>query len=177
MALAYLGLGTNLRDRRQNLLAALDGISEQATIELLSSIYETEPVGYKEQPTFLNAVCCISTRLNPDHLLDQAKEIETSLGRIQSFRNAPRIIDIDILLYDNIVMKTDRLTIPHPQLSRRAFVLIPLAEIAPEVRHPETNQTIKQLRDSLESIEGVHKWADKSNLSDVIRRHNVSGIS
>ncbi len=177
MALAYLGLGTNLGDRKQNLLLALDRISEQASIQLLSSIYETEPVGYKEQPSFLNAVCCVYTRLSPDQLLNQAKEIETSFGRIQSFRNAPRIIDIDILLYDNIIMKTDRLTIPHPQLSRRAFVLIPLAEIAPDVRHPETNQTIKQLLDSMESIEGVYKWADKSYLSEVIRSHNVSGIS
>jgi len=176
MATVYLGLGTNIGDRKQNLVTALELISEHAVIELLSSIYETEPVGYKEQPLFLNAACHISTALSPEQLLKLAKEIESSLGRKKSFPNAPRPIDIDILLYDNIVIKQAQLTIPHPQLTMRAFVLIPLAEIAPEVLHPENNRTIKQLLDHLDSVDGVRKWADRSEFNCTTRRYHVSGI-
>ena len=176
MATAYLGLGTNIGDRKQNLIAALELISERAIIELLSSIYETEPVGYKEQPLFLNAACRISTALSPEQLLKLAKEIEDSLGRRKSFPNAPRPIDIDILLYDNLIIKQAQLTIPHPQLTRRAFVLIPLAEIAPDVMHPENNRTIKQLLDRLDSIDGVRKWADRAEFNFATRRYHVSGI-
>jgi GTP cyclohydrolase-4 len=176
MATAYLGLGSNLGDREENLVMALELISEQAIVELLSSIYETEPVGFKEQPLFLNAACLISTSFSPVQLLKLAKEIESSLGREISFPNAPRPIDIDILLYENIVINKAHLTIPHPHLAQRAFVLVPLTEIAAEVVHPESKRTIKQLRDSLESLDGVRKWADRSEFNFTARRHHVSGI-
>lgn len=176
MAIAYLGLGSNLGDRIENLVTALELISAQAIVELLSSIYETEPVGFKEQPLFLNAACRISTVLNPEQLLKLAKEIESSHGREISFRNAPRPIDIDILLYDNIIVKKANLTIPHPRLTERAFVLIPLAEIAPEVLHPESYLTIKQILDSLKNLDGIRKWCDRSEFNFTPRRRNVSGI-
>jgi 2-amino-4-hydroxy-6-hydroxymethyldihydropteridine diphosphokinase len=176
MVTAYLGLGSNLGDRRQNLSQALQLISQQAKIKQVSSIYETEPVGFKEQPFFLNAVCRVSTTLSPEQLLDLAKKIESNLGRIPSFPDAPRLIDIDILFYDGRVIKSQGLTIPHPRLTQRAFVLIPLAEIAPEMIHPENRKTAKEMLDDLEDTEDVRKWAEAEEIMDLKRRHNVSDI-
>lgn len=171
---AYLGLGSNLGDRKQNLAQALELLSHQVAMEQISSIYETQPVGYEPQPLFLNTVCCIRTVLSPEELLSLAKQIEARMGRVSSFPNAPRLIDIDILFYEHEVIKRHGLIIPHPRLAERAFVLIPLAEIAPGLVHPETGKTIKQLADSLESSAGVTKWAEAEEVMN--RRHNVSGI-
>lgn len=157
MVTAYLGLGSNLGDRNYKLTQALAMISRQANIKEVSSVYETEPVGFKEQPLFLNAVCCISTKLSPTKLLTFVKGIEAALGRMPSFPNAPRPVDIDILFYGNRVIKSQDLAIPHPRLTQRAFVLVPLAEIAPELTHPENGKTIKELLSNLESTEGVRK--------------------
>src|SRR5579885_3230575 len=129
----YLALGSNLGDRRGNIAAALQRLRAIIEIETISSVYETEPVGYLEQPRFLNIVCGGKTRLSAQELLKAAKEIEVAIGRQPTFRNGPRPIDIDILLYDNIQTEQEALTIPHPRMNERAFVLVPLAEIAPDV--------------------------------------------
>jgi len=115
----------------------------------VSSVYDTEPVGNTEQPRFLNLVCQIYTRLAPMELLTLAKDIESKLGRTLSESNAPRPLDIDILFYDDQVFESPKLVIPHPRLVERAFVLVPLAEIAPELVHPVSGKTIKKLLDGL----------------------------
>ncbi|HWQ84037.1 MAG TPA: 2-amino-4-hydroxy-6-hydroxymethyldihydropteridine diphosphokinase [Anaerolineales bacterium] len=142
---AFLGLGTNLGDRQSNLLQALQLIRSIAVIQKISSIYETKPVGYLDQPDFLNLVCQITTGLSAIELLQALKLIETQLGRQASFRNAPRVIDVDILLFDDLVMQSPDLTIPHLRLAERAFALIPLAEIAPDLVHPGLQSPIAQI--------------------------------
>lgn len=128
-------------------------------LEEVSSIYETEPVGYREQPRFLNLVCRVTTDMPPGDLLRIAKDIEGSLGRVPDRpKNTPRLIDIDILFYGDTVMETPDLTIPHPRLKNRAFVLIPLNEIAPDLIHPRLGDRISQLARDVEGKEGVRKW-------------------
>ncbi len=161
LAIAYLCLGSNLGDRERNLTQAVTLLSQKAKLQKLSSIYQTEPVGYIEQPLFLNLVCRIAVHLTPEELLCLAKDIETEMGRIPSFPNAPRPIDIDILFYDNKIIKTQNLTIPHPRLRDRAFVLIPLAEIAPQLVHPELGKSIARLAKTVEGQNGVQSWKSR----------------
>ena len=153
----YLGIGSNLGDRQANMEKVLKLLGERLQIELVSSIYETEPVGYVEQPMFLNAVCRGQTELGPLQLLSLVKGIEASLGRVSSFPNAPRTIDIDIIFYGNMIMQTPELTIPHPCLEERAFVLIPLLEIAPDLCHTVSGESIKDLLARVQGREGVKK--------------------
>jgi 2-amino-4-hydroxy-6-hydroxymethyldihydropteridine diphosphokinase len=173
MATAYLGLGSNLGDRKQNLVRALELLSKHMVIEQVSSIYETEPVGYQPQPLFLNAVCRISTELNPRQLLRLANKTEAKLGRTPSFPNAPRTIDIDILFYGDDVFSNNELTVPHPRLAERAFMLVPLAEIARDLVHPGSGKTIKKLLDNLGTVAGVRQWAEAEA---IMRRQDVSSI-
>jgi len=153
----YLSLGSNVGDRKANLEKALRLLGQRLQIEQVSSVYETEPVGYTEQPRFLNAVCRVETDIGPLQLLSLIKGIEASLGRVPSFPNAPRPIDVDILFYSDLVMETPELTIPHPRIKERAFVLIPLLEIAPDLLHPVTSESIRDLAANVLGKEDVRK--------------------
>ena len=158
---AYLGLGSNMGNRQKNLDKALDLLSQRLRVEQVSSIYDTEPVGSINQPRFLNLVCQVHTRLAPTELLTLAKGIELKLGRTPGKVDAPRPIDIDILFYDDQVIETPELVIPHPRLTERAFVLIPLAEIAPDLVHPVSGKTVRELLHGITETQGVLKWENK----------------
>ena len=149
MAIAYLSAGSNLGERTANLdeaVAQLDRIG--SFVRRVSSVYETEPVGFRDQPWFLNIAVEIETVLSPLELLDHCQAIEQDLGRIRTFQDAPRTLDLDILLYDDLALDSPKLTVPHPRMAERRFVLAPLAEIAPEVLHPILRQTIRTLLDA-----------------------------
>ena len=158
MATVFLGLGSNLGKREENFRKALKLLAKKVKVEKLSSFYETEPQGFKEQDFFLNAVCKVSTDLKPQEVLILAKDIEAKLGRKPGFRNSPREIDIDILLYDDLRLDIPDLIIPHPLLATRAFVLVPLAEIAPGMVEPVTRKSIAMLLSEVEGKEGVRLW-------------------
>ena len=160
MKTVYLGLGSNLGNRQKNLDLALDLLSQRMQVKDVSSVYETDPVGNTDQPRFLNLVCRVNTMLAPQELLTLAKGIELKLGRMPGKVNAPRTIDIDILLYGDKKTNTKKLTIPHPRLAERAFVLVPLAEIAPDVIHPVTGKTAREMLEAITEKQGVFKWDD-----------------
>ena len=132
---AYIGIGTNIGDRKKNLVDALELIkeNEKTIVKRISSIYETAPVGYTEQDAFLNIVVEIETELEPLHLLELTSSIENTMGRKRLIHWGPRVIDLDILIYSGKKVNDERLSIPHPRIQERAFVLIPLMEIAPEM--------------------------------------------
>jgi 2-amino-4-hydroxy-6-hydroxymethyldihydropteridine diphosphokinase len=153
----YLGLGSNMGDRQDNLDRALNFLSQKLQVAKVSSVYDTEPVGNINQPRFLNLVCQVYTRLAPAALLILAKGIESKMGRVVRDSNAPRPIDIDILFYGDQVVETPELVIPHPRLAERAFVLVPLADIAPTLRHPVIGKSVKELLKGMKR-QGVVKW-------------------
>lgn len=148
MAIAYLGLGTNLGNKDENLNGAVEYIRERVgRIDSLSAFYVTEPWGFKSENSFLNAVCSVATDISPIELLYITKEIEKEMGRNKKSVDkiyCDRIIDIDILLYDDLIMQSEELTIPHPIMTERDFVMIPLAEIAPELVHPVLKKKMKE---------------------------------
>lgn len=146
MPTAYIGIGSNLGNREDNCERAIKLLIEKGiTVTKRSSMIETEPWGVKDQPKFINMAIEIETSLPPDKLLSALKKIEAEMGRKSSVRWGPREIDLDILIYDDIVMKTDDLEIPHPGVSSREFVLKPLAEIAPDKIHPVLGKSIISL--------------------------------
>lgn len=145
MAPVLLGLGSNLGERRKNLRYAAARLQASVNVERISPVYSTEPWGVVEQPEFLNICLAAETNLSPIDLLDSIKSIERAIGRKRSARWGPRHIDIDILFYNDLVIITDRLTIPHPGITERAFVLAPLADIAPHFVHPVNGKTIRQM--------------------------------
>ena len=156
----YLGLGSNVGDREDNLRVALNFIKERFRIEAKSSVYDTAPQGNTDQPRFLNQVCAVKTFLGHNELLLVCQSIEGKLGRVPLSHNNPRIMDIDILLYGDKVINEPKLTVPHAEMTKRAFVLMPLAEIAPDVVHPVAKKTITQLLAELKDDQGVVKMGE-----------------
>ncbi|HEV2492979.1 MAG TPA: 2-amino-4-hydroxy-6-hydroxymethyldihydropteridine diphosphokinase [Terriglobia bacterium] len=143
MKRVYLSLGSNLGERQAHLEAALGKLAERKiAVTRVSSFYKTEPVDFRPQPWFLNCVAEAETELMPLQLLKALKWIERALGRRPGMAKGPRPIDIDILLYENLVVRSETLTIPHARLADRRFVLIPLRELAPNLRHPVTQRTV-----------------------------------
>jgi 2-amino-4-hydroxy-6-hydroxymethyldihydropteridine diphosphokinase len=141
----YLALGSNLGDRLANLKQAIDSLTPQMEVRAKSSVYETPPWGYEDQPKFLNQVVKAKTYLDPEPLLKHLKRLEVALGRQVSFPNGPRLIDMDILFYDELILNTSLLVIPHPRLQERGFVLLPLMELNPDLVHPLSKKSIREL--------------------------------
>ncbi len=149
MKTIYIGLGSNLGEREEALQRALAALAPEIIVTKTSSILETEPMYNTEQPKFLNMVCEATTTLAPLQVLHKLQNVERDAGRKEYTHNQPRVIDVDLLFYGDEVVKTPELTIPHPKIAERGFVLIPMSEIAPDFMHPALGVTIAELRNKL----------------------------
>jgi len=164
--LAYLSLGSNVGDREAHLRDALARLGAAGRVVAMSSFYETEPVEFTHQPWFLNCAVAIETAQAPRQLMNTILHIEEEMGRRRLQKKGPRSIDIDILLFDNVTIDLKELTVPHPAMRQRRFVLEPLAEIAPEVLHPVLKKTIRELRDLLPEGQTVRRVPRSSTAGD-----------
>lgn len=161
MPVAYLSLGSNLGDRLSNLRSALDLIEQVGTINTCSSVYTTEAWGFTEQPDFFNLVVAVSTQLEPVSLLKELLTFEVKLGRVREDKWGARIIDIDILLYENVILnQAGLLTVPHPEMHKRKFVLVPIVEIAPKLIHPVLNVSMSALLEKVQDPLAVNQLKD-----------------
>ena len=147
----FLALGSNLGDRAANLGEALRRLLPAVNVLAASPVYETPPWGYTDQPAFLNQVAKAETELSPSDLLAHLKQVETLIGRQATFKYGPRTIDLDILFYDQAIVETPTLRVPHPHLAERAFVLLPLVDLEPDLMHPALGKTVRQLLDGVDT--------------------------
>ena len=154
MPMVFLGLGSNIGDKEEHIRKALTSLSHICNVRRTSHLYLTEPVGYTEQDWFLNCVVEVETDVDPKKLLSSIKSIERKLGRTKTVKKGPRIIDIDILLYEDHIIKTKDLVIPHPLMHERLFVLQPMMDINPDFVHPVLKKSIRELYED-------HPWAKK----------------
>ena len=157
---AYLALGSNLGNRLANLKNAISNLTPQMDVKKKSPVYETPPWGHTDQPPFLNQCVMVETYLEPESLLPHLKRLETVLGREPTFENGPRVIDIDILFYDDLILNTPPLVIPHPRLHTRGFVLVPLNDIAPDMVHPVLGKPVNELLLDVERV-NIHEYKGK----------------
>jgi 2-amino-4-hydroxy-6-hydroxymethyldihydropteridine diphosphokinase len=160
---AFILAGSNKGDRNANIECAVKSLATAGTVLRTSSFFETEPVGYLDQPWFLNLAIELATSLTPSELLLQCQHIETSGGRIRTFPNAPRTLDLDILLYGDLCVNQADLVIPHPRLTERRFALEPLAQIAPDAVHPLLGKSIRSLLEACPDVSAVRKVEDSQN--------------
>ena len=158
----FIGLGSNLGDRQAYLKQAAACLPPQVTPLRYSRIYQTPPWGYTDQPAFLNQVIEAQTDLEPQALLNKLKDVENEIGRVENFRYGPRCIDLDILLYNQDVYQSDTLTIPHPSMPERAFVLVPLCELAPDLIHPVLQIRIADLLKNIDAS-GVERYKEEDD--------------
>lgn len=156
--IALLGLGANLGEPAAQVREAIRQLSLMVRVLDVSSLYLTEPVGGPEQPSYINAVCSVRTGLTPAALLALCRAVEERMGRRRRRRDEPRTIDIDLLAYDDVVLSTDELTLPHPRMHLRGFVLHPLREIAPDWRHPVRQMTAAEMLAAAGPLEKVERW-------------------
>jgi 2-amino-4-hydroxy-6-hydroxymethyldihydropteridine diphosphokinase len=164
LAIAYISLGSNLGNRLAHLKQALRRLEEsgELSISKTSPVYETQPVGPRNQSWFLNLVVEVQTYLDPHSLLEYLSSIENQIGRKREESWGPRKIDLDILLYDNQTVSSDRLTIPHPRMQERKFVLLPLSDIAPHALHPVLGKSVKGLLDACQDTSAIRRYAEKT---------------
>lgn len=156
MSLMYLSLGSNLSDRFANLRRAVDELQNHVTVTAVSPVFATEPWGDTDQPPFLNICVAVVGDLSPHEMLHQIKAIERKMGREPSHRWGPRLIDIDILFHDKLILQDEELTIPHPHIAERAFVLAPLAVIIPDFRHPQTGISVQEMLEKVD-LSGIER--------------------
>ncbi|MBK9709955.1 MAG: 2-amino-4-hydroxy-6-hydroxymethyldihydropteridine diphosphokinase [Kouleothrix sp.] len=161
----YIGLGSNLGDRVANLRLAVQRLSAIVKIEKASQLYVAAPLGYVRDDAFVNAVIKASTTMKPMELLEMMQAIEIAMGRRSGVQYGPRPIDLDLLFYDAIQIETRKLTVPHPRIPQRAFVLKPLAEIAPNLMHPVLYYTVSQLLQDTEDADQVQIYTSESQLA------------
>jgi len=162
----YLSLGSNLGDRAANLKQAIASLPPQMEVKAKSKIYETPPWGYTEQDKFLNQVVKVRTYVEPEPLLKHLKRLEIALGRKETFHYGPRLIDMDILFYDDLIVETPLLLIPHRHVHERGFVLLPMMDIAPDLIHPVRKKSVREMA-AMCSLDGIEQYSKENKRQGV----------